>query len=113
MRVGNLDYAIRGDTVDLGLFARQPLLWMGNPALVAFLPCKEGWDVPHSRIDATALLVASDVGYAKSGVPETRRELKDLHLVLSRALFGRGATHWTRSGSRRSRSAVSSSRCPG
>ncbi|MCA9756946.1 MAG: GNAT family N-acetyltransferase [Candidatus Eisenbacteria bacterium] len=91
VRVGNLDYAIRGDTVDLGLFARQPLLWMGNPALVAFLPCKEGWDVPHSRIDATALLVASDVGYAKSGVPETRRELKDLHLVLSRALFGRGS----------------------
>ena len=91
VRVGNLDYSIRGDVVDLGLFARQPLLWMGNPALVAFLPCKEGWDVPHSEVEASALLVASDVGSAPvlpmGGV---RRELRKLHETLARALFGPG-----------------------
>jgi long-chain acyl-CoA synthetase len=44
VQVGDLEYAIEGDVLDLGLFARQPLLWAGNPALLAFCPCKEGWD---------------------------------------------------------------------
>ena len=45
-RVGDLEYAIgpRG-VVDLGLFARQPLLWAGNRQLAAFCPCKDGWSV--------------------------------------------------------------------
>ena len=42
--IGDLEYVIEGDVLDLGLFARQPLLWAGNPALLAFCPCKEGWD---------------------------------------------------------------------
>ncbi len=44
VRIGDLEYAIEGDVLDLGLFARQPILWAGNPALLAFCPCKEGWD---------------------------------------------------------------------
>lgn len=46
VRVGDLEYRVDGTTLDLGLFARQPLLWVGNPALIAFCPCKDGWDVP-------------------------------------------------------------------
>jgi long-chain acyl-CoA synthetase len=45
-RVGDLEYEIQGTIVDLGLFARQPILWAGNPALIRFSPCKEGWDLP-------------------------------------------------------------------
>ncbi|MBN2206578.1 MAG: AMP-binding protein [Candidatus Aminicenantes bacterium] len=44
--VGDLEYEIEGDLLDLGVFARQPVLWTGNPALAAFAPCKEGWDLP-------------------------------------------------------------------
>jgi long-chain acyl-CoA synthetase len=44
--VGDLEYRIPDRRVDLGLFARQPRLWLGNPALVRFCPCKPGWDVP-------------------------------------------------------------------
>jgi len=44
--VGDLEYEIQGTVVDLGLFARQPILWAGNPALIRFSPCKEGWDLP-------------------------------------------------------------------
>jgi len=40
--VGDLEYEIQGTVVDLGLFARQPILWAGNPALIRFSPCKLG-----------------------------------------------------------------------
>lgn len=44
--VGNLEYNLHSDSVRLGLFARQPLLWVANPALASFCPCREGWDYP-------------------------------------------------------------------
>jgi len=44
--VGDLLYQLEGDVIDLGLLARQPMLWSGNPSLMEFAPCKEGWDVP-------------------------------------------------------------------
>lgn len=46
VRLGDLEYGLRGEVVDLGVFARQPRLWVGNAALAAFCPCKDGWDVP-------------------------------------------------------------------
>jgi long-chain acyl-CoA synthetase len=45
VRIGDLEYRTDADVIDLGVFARQPRLWLGNPALVAFSPCKPGWDV--------------------------------------------------------------------
>ncbi|MGK2860184.1 MAG: GNAT family N-acetyltransferase [Thermoanaerobaculia bacterium] len=46
IRVGDLAYRIAGDVVDLGLFARQPRLWVGNASFAAFSPCKPGWELP-------------------------------------------------------------------
>ncbi len=48
-QVGDLEYTMQGDVVDLGIFARQPLLWLANPSLIAFCPCREGWDFPLKR----------------------------------------------------------------
>ncbi len=48
--VGDLEYQLAGPVVDIGLFARQPRLWLGNPALAAFCPCKDGWDLPLGSI---------------------------------------------------------------
>ncbi|MBN1781642.1 GNAT family N-acetyltransferase [bacterium] len=56
VRIGHLEYRIQGEIIDLGLFARQPLLWMGNPALVAFCPIKEGWDVPLNQVSSHVFL---------------------------------------------------------
>ncbi len=50
--VGDLEYQLSGPVVDLGLFARQPKLWLGNPALAAFCPCKDGWDLPMPSVSA-------------------------------------------------------------
>ena len=46
VRVGSLAYRCAGQRVDLGLFARQPLLWLGNAELAALLPVKDGWETP-------------------------------------------------------------------
>jgi long-chain acyl-CoA synthetase len=51
VRIGDLAYLLADDAaIDLGLFARQPRLWLGNPTLVAFAPCKAGWDVPLRNV---------------------------------------------------------------
>jgi long-chain acyl-CoA synthetase len=55
-QVGDLEYEIRGGVLDLGLFARQPRLWIGNPSLVRFSPCKEGWDVPLNAVSDRVFL---------------------------------------------------------
>ena len=53
IRVGGLEYRMEGARIDLGAFARQPLLWAGNPSLAAFCPSKDGWDVPLGSIAET------------------------------------------------------------
>ena len=60
--VGDLEYQVRGNVLDLGLFARQPRLWMGNPALVRFCPCREGWDVPLEKVSDEVRLPARRIG---------------------------------------------------
>ena len=46
VRVGDFEYLLGPEqVVDLGLLARQPLLWAGNRALASFCSCKDGWDV--------------------------------------------------------------------
>lgn len=49
-QIGDLRYQLDGSVVDLGIFARQPKLWLGNAELVAFSPVKEGWDLHMQHI---------------------------------------------------------------
>jgi long-chain acyl-CoA synthetase len=50
VRVGDLEYQVASGIVELGTFARQPRLWLGNMSLAAFAPCKAGWDVPLREV---------------------------------------------------------------
>ena len=91
MRVGDLDYRVEGDVVDLGVFARQPRLWMGNPALIRFAPCKEGWDVAMAGVSSGALLPraaepAPDRTVRPRGIGSPR--LLEVNDLLHAALFG-------------------------
>lgn len=54
--IGDLEYSLSGKEIDMGLFARQPRLWIGNPALIAFCPCREGWDLPLGSVSAQVFL---------------------------------------------------------
>ena len=89
VRVGDLDYTLRGDVVDLGLLAHQPLLWLGNPSLAAFCPVKGGWDLPLGAFSSSAKLPPGGAPRA-AGVPAriSSPELATLHQVICEALFG-------------------------
>ncbi len=89
VRVGDLDYSLRGDVVDLGLLAHQPLLWLGNPSLAAFCPLKGGWDLPLGAFSPRVKLPSG------GGPPATTApariaspELATFHQVVCEALFG-------------------------
>jgi long-subunit acyl-CoA synthetase (AMP-forming) len=92
-RIGDLEYEIPGGTIDLGLFARQPLLWAGNPSLAAFAPCKEGWDLPLEPATGRLALpprkkTNSSSRTAGPSLPAVREErLKRLHELLATVLF--------------------------
>ena len=96
IRVGDLEYRLRGDVVDLGLFARQPLLWVGNAPLAEFCPVKDGWDLSLGDVSPQLWLPPqrggelprpSDLG---SRLGDAR--LGRAHDLAVRALFGSGRT---------------------
>ncbi|HSB35579.1 MAG TPA: AMP-binding protein, partial [Thermoanaerobaculia bacterium] len=88
VRVGDLEYALRGDVVDLGLLAHQPLLWLGNPSLAAFCPLKAGWDLPLGAFSPRVRLPAGGPSPAAALARISSPDLAMLHQVLCEALFG-------------------------
>ena len=93
VRVGDLEYEVQGDVVDLGLFVRQPLLWAGNATLRAFAPCKDGWDVALANL-SPRVRAAEAAALAAPGpeAPAVARglDLEEAHGLACRALFRRG-----------------------
>jgi long-chain acyl-CoA synthetase len=95
IKVGDLEYAIgaRG-VVDLGMFARQPLLWVGNPELARFCPCKEGWESPLEQISPQVVLPAES-SQAPEPTPDISwigdYQLGTVHSLATQALFSPAA----------------------
>lgn len=87
--VGDLRYKITSPDIDLGIFARQPKLWLGNPQLVAFCPIKEGWDLSPGSISESAYFIQRD--YRKEDLQTVKAirnpEVLKAHLLISSALF--------------------------
>ena len=96
VRVGSLSYRCTERKVDLGLFARQPLLWLGNPELAALLPVKDGWETPLGGHCAEVLLPPrSEVPEGEPPLPPEALpspQLAALHRLSVAALFGPPAT---------------------
>ncbi|RPJ86686.1 MAG: hypothetical protein EHM18_04940, partial [Acidobacteria bacterium] len=98
LRIGDLEYYVPDALIDLGLFTRQPRLWIGNPALVAFCPCREGWDVPLQSISPQVGLPENSVQVIQNPADEAplslplvhKQRLKKVHGLSVQALFGRG-----------------------
>jgi len=89
--VGDLEYEIEGDILDLGLFARQPLLWAGNPALLAFCPCKEGWDARLAGVAAHVSLPYRDEAETETAAAGqeaiSSQHLRQIHRLSTDALY--------------------------
>jgi long-subunit acyl-CoA synthetase (AMP-forming) len=84
--IGDLVYRLEGDVVDLGVFARQPMLWAGNPALVAFCPCKEGWDLPLGSLSPQVTLPRREEGEGARREEVTPTDLRSAALGRVNAL---------------------------
>ena len=94
VRVGDVEYGFDTDTIDLGMLARQPLLWVSNASLVAFAPCKDGWDVLLDSVSARVLLPWDLPTFPRGEdglerVPPSLR-LLEVHRVSLVALYTRG-----------------------
>jgi long-subunit acyl-CoA synthetase (AMP-forming)/GNAT superfamily N-acetyltransferase len=91
VRIGDLEYEIENDVIDLGLFARQPSLWAGNPALLAFCPCKEGWDANLKGIATHVSLPYRDEATVEiastGGETINNQQLKRAHQLFTDALY--------------------------
>ncbi len=90
VRIGDLEYPLSDDVLDLGHFARQPLLWAGNPSAAAFCPVKDGWDLPPGSLSDRVRLPASG-GPPPDAPAGTDTPLARLHALCATALFAPAA----------------------
>lgn len=93
VRIGDLAYTIEGKVIDLGLFAGQPALWIANPALIAFCPCKEGWDIAIADVSPQLFLPRRGEGDERDDPMEGiaavgSRRLRNVNRLCANALFG-------------------------
>lgn len=93
--VGDLEYEIRGGVLDLGVFARHPGLWAGNPSLAAFAPVKEGWDLPLEPATGWTTLPRRRARTYRPAEIAPPRKIGDaglarLHALLAELLFSAG-----------------------
>ena len=92
VRVGDLAYEMQGDTVRLGRLARHPLLWVGNDALVRFLPIRDGWESDPAPF-GVHVFRPRDSAPAAAATPAQPKGIRDrqlprLHELAVAALFG-------------------------
>jgi long-chain acyl-CoA synthetase len=90
IRVGDLEYRLQGEVVDLGILTRQPLLWLANSQVMNFCPCKVGWDADLGPFTEQVSLPVRDtieVPSALKGGP-VDRQLDLVNTLCCRALFG-------------------------
>jgi long-chain acyl-CoA synthetase len=92
VRIGDLEYFLKDHTIDLGLFARQPRLWVGNPGLVQFCPVKPGWDIPFDTVSdhvfrPRKVESCEPAGNGDTAAKITDVHLLDLHLCISNMIF--------------------------
>jgi long-chain acyl-CoA synthetase len=78
-QIGDFKYMISSGNVDIGTFARQPKLWIGNPELITFCPVKEGWDRSMESISEN-IQVASHKKYKAEDFP-ILKSIRDQILV--------------------------------
>ncbi len=94
IRIGSLEYRFhKHEPIDFGEFALQPLLWAGNPDLIDFAPCKEGWDSPMENVSEQIMLPRSrpnhDCSDFYSALSRIKNEkLKEINRIICLAFFG-------------------------
>ena len=79
--IGDLAYAVKNKTIDIGRLIRQPRLWVANPELVEFAQCKANFDLPMKNFSSQICLPEKRKIYQPSHLPVITH-IKDESLVL-------------------------------
>ncbi len=94
VRIGDLEYQLQDQVIDLGLLSRHPMLWVGNSELINFSPCRAGWDTDYGPFGEQVFLPdGSRSEY--SGPPASGRvdrQLEKVDDLCRQSLFGDAAT---------------------
>jgi long-subunit acyl-CoA synthetase (AMP-forming)/N-acetylglutamate synthase-like GNAT family acetyltransferase len=90
--IGDLEYKLNNNTIDLGLFARQPRLWLGNISLIKFCLVKEGWDVLLDSVNDQVFLPNRKINkFDQNNIPalgsKIKKDLKKLNHLITTMLF--------------------------
>lgn len=93
-QVGDFIYKISGDEFNLGIFAKNPYLWCGNPSLIQFSPYRDGWDARTENISHHATLPdeVSPVNEKIEISGITNLKLKELNEFIIEAIFSSDIT---------------------
>ncbi len=94
-QIGDLVYFLDDKAFDLGKFSQQPLLWAGNPEMVVFCPCIEGWDTNTGKVSTQVQRPSKLKPAYTTGPFNTLKKIRDAGLVtlnsqLCTILFGGG-----------------------
>ena len=71
--IGDLVYTATGGIIDLGRLIRQPKLWVANPELVDFSPCKEGYDTGFHNFGSTISLPEISKNYKPDEISRPKK----------------------------------------
>ncbi|MCX6306141.1 MAG: GNAT family N-acetyltransferase [Bacteroidetes bacterium] len=78
-QIGHLKYHIESANIDMGLITRQPKIWTGNPAMIAFCPVKEGWDTSMKDF-AASIYLPGFKQFDEKNFPVIK-SIRDQHLI--------------------------------
>ena len=92
IRIGNFDYVIRKNEIDLGIFILQPILWLGNIELIEFFFCKEEWDVDFQGISSQIFIHPHNKNNLRINNywynEKINPKLKEINLLIINSLYG-------------------------
>lgn len=90
VRIGDFAYRLEGAAIDLGLLVSQPLLWLANAQLIAFGPCRPGWDSALGPFSEQVTLPSGvHLDYEPLDDPgRVDPQLRDIDRLCRQALFG-------------------------
>jgi long-chain acyl-CoA synthetase len=92
IRIGNFEYVVKKNEVDLGVFILQPILWLGNKELIEFFICKEEWEADFQGISSQIFVHYQEQKNLSSGrLKNTGRftpKINEINFLIIRLLYG-------------------------
>ncbi len=92
IKIGDFEYVVYKNEIDLSTFILQPILWLGNIKLIEFFICKEEWDLDFTGISSQIFFHhknnKSDVKLNLKNTSKFDSSIKKINSDIINALYG-------------------------